>query len=146
MTFRKIFGLAVLLLSSVWLRDHVCLAQTSDCNDGTRAKYKLLTGQPGLNYVLTWTATSFVLWNLEARVNEDLTSIGNSSFYLVDYLTPYFGREALTRSGQTTVTIVRAMLTALFPGGLWPSLKPMLQNRFWNPLVSWMKGEPTGGR
>lgn len=96
--------------------------------------------------VLTWTVSSFVLWNLEGRVNGDFTSIGTSSLYLVDYLTPYFGREALTRSGQTTVTIVRAILTALFLGGLWPSLKPMLQNRLWNPLVSWMKGEPAGGR
>jgi len=93
-----------------------------------------------IGIVLTWTVSSFVLWDLERHVNEDFTSIANSALHLVNYLTPYFGREALTRNGQTTLTIVRAILTALFLGGLWPSLKPVLQNRLWNPLVSWMKG------
>lgn len=93
-----------------------------------------------LGIVLTWTVSSFVLWDLERQVNEDFTSIANSALHLVNYLTPYFGREALTRNGQTTLTIVRAILTALFLGGLWPSLKPVLRNRLWNPLVSWMKG------
>lgn len=94
-----------------------------------------------IGIVLTWSISSFLLWYLERRVNEDFTSIGNSALHLIDYLTPYFGREALTRTAQTTITIVRAVLTALFLGGLWPSLKPVLRNRLWNPLASWMKGE-----
>src|SRR5215469_1960792 len=50
MTFRKTSGLAALILSSVCLAAHASVAQTSDCSDKTPAKFRLLTGQPGLNY------------------------------------------------------------------------------------------------
>jgi uncharacterized protein len=74
--------------------------------------------------ILTWLAGAFTLWMLEKNVNEDFGSMASSIGNLLHYVTPYFGRAALTRNGQTTIKLVDYVLSLLFLSVIWPFLKP----------------------
>lgn len=93
-----------------------------------------------VGFALTWTICSCLLWVWEGHVNEDFTSITSAARNLVRYVPPYFAREALTGKGQTLITIVRLILSALFLGVVWPFIKPYLRKWFWNRWDSWVKG------
>lgn len=104
-----------------------------------------LMKEPGLLFaflgiLLTWVAGSFTLWAYERHVNGDFTTVLRSLKSLLWYLLPWIARTPVTASGQSTATIVRYVMLALFGGAVWPYGKKFLIEYIWRPLARWLRG------
>jgi TRAP transporter TAXI family solute receptor len=90
--------------------------------------------------LVTWVAGSFTLWAYERHVNGDFTTVLRSLKSLAWYLLPWLARTPVTANGQTTATIIRYVMLALFGGAIWPFAKKFLVERIWRPLARWLRG------
>jgi len=93
-----------------------------------------------LGILVTWVAGSFTLWAYERHVNGDFTTVPRSLRSLAWYLLPWIARTPVTATGQSTVTIVRYIMLALFGGAVWPYAKKFLVEYIWRPLARWLRG------
>jgi TRAP transporter TAXI family solute receptor len=93
-----------------------------------------------LGILVTWVVGSFTLWAYERHVNGDFTTVLRSLKSLAWYLLPWLARTPVTANGQTTATIIRYVMLALFGGAIWPYAKKFLVERIWRPLARWLRG------
>ena len=93
-----------------------------------------------LGILLTWTVGSFILWSYERHVNGDFTTVLRSLKSLTFYLLPWIARTPVTANGQSTATIIRYIMLALFGGAVWPYAKKILVENVWRPLARWLRG------
>jgi TRAP-type uncharacterized transport system substrate-binding protein len=93
-----------------------------------------------LGLVVTWVVGSFTLWAYERHVNGDFTTVLRSLKSLAWYLLPWLARTPVTVNGQSTDTIIRYIMLALFGGAIWPYAKKFLVERVWRPLARWLRG------
>ena len=93
-----------------------------------------------LGILATWVVGSFTLWAYERHVNGDFTTVLRSLKSLAWYLLPWLARTPVTANGQSTATIVRYVMLALFGGAIWPYAKKFLVERIWRPLARWLRG------
>jgi TRAP-type uncharacterized transport system substrate-binding protein len=93
-----------------------------------------------LGILVTWIAGSFTLWAYEKHVNGDFTTLLRSLKSLAWYLLPWIARTPVTANGQSTATIVRFVMLALFGGAVWPFAKNILVGYIWRPLARWLRG------
>jgi hypothetical protein len=73
-------------------------------------------------------------------VNGDFTTVLRSLKSLGLYLLPWIARTPVTANGQSTATIVRYVMLALFGGAIWPYAKKFLVEYVWRPLARWLRG------
>jgi TRAP transporter TAXI family solute receptor len=93
-----------------------------------------------LGILVTWVVGSFTLWAYERHVNGDFTTVLRSLKSLGLYLLPWIARTPVTANGQSTATIVRYVMLALFGGAIWPYAKKFLVEYVWRPLARWLRG------
>jgi TRAP-type uncharacterized transport system substrate-binding protein len=93
-----------------------------------------------LGILVTWVVGSFTLWAYERHVNGDFTTVLRSLRSLTWYLLPWLARTPVTANGQSTATIVRYIMLALFGGAIWPYAKKFLVEYIWRPLARWLRG------
>ena|SRR5271156_3250129 len=94
----------------------------------------------GALMVVVVVGGALAMWHFERHVNGDFASALRALPFIIVYAAPFTGETAMTAAGQTSVTIVRWLLAALFVGAVWPWAKKFLVERIWRPLARWLRG------
>jgi TRAP-type uncharacterized transport system substrate-binding protein len=92
--------------------------------------------------VLVWTLGSYLLYHYEALVNEDFNPLWKSFGSIFWYFIPFFGRTALTPSGQTTILVLKGLGVFLVGGFLAPLIRRLMTADLVAPFISWLQGRP----
>jgi TRAP-type uncharacterized transport system substrate-binding protein len=92
--------------------------------------------------VLVWALGSYLLYHYEALVNEDFNPLWKSFGSIFWYFIPFFGKTALTPSGQNTILVLKWLGVFLVGGFLSPVIRNVMTADLVAPFISWLQGRP----
>jgi len=91
---------------------------------------------------LVWALGSYLLYHYEALVNEDFNPLWKSFASIFWYFIPFFGKTALTPSGQNTILVLKWLGVFLVGGFLSPLIRKLMTADLVAPFISWLQGRP----